>query len=397
MTDHPVDGDTVRLLHRRAREAIQGFSQSLPAYDSVPTRMVEADFVRGTQLNVDLFIRTIATGAPPTDAELEPVVEIAKTRYEDGVPLEEIIGNYHRVVDAIWSLLQSDEELTTRLDVNRFAIDIVHYVTQAVSRIALACNGARAQIDSPNRTEIHQVIIAALLNGHEPAPAVTLRGPALAQTYSVAVLRLDSDADATYSRAIGHRLACLDGAMVSASQSGWILLLAHTDSSVPSPESVAAELTSITRDGSDDDAPAQLIGGVARAEQRSQIPDAYRDARRICNLRAISTEPLQPVVAPVDILFDYLVASGDAGDQLLRLREIVTAEPALPDTLTAFLANESNQLAAARAMHVHRNTVSHRLARIHELTGHDPTTPIGAAIHQAAHLTEKLREVEAAD
>jgi sugar diacid utilization regulator len=44
----------------------------------------------------------------------------------------------------------------------------------------------------------------------------------------------------------------------------------------------------------------------------------------------------------------------------------------LADTLEAYLANDGNMKATARALFVHRHTVAHRLGRVKELTGLDP-------------------------
>lgn len=396
MTDdrfEQVNPDALRLLHRRARAVVQGFSESLPAYDQVPRPMVEADFVRGTQLNVDLFIRALTTGASPTDAELEPVVELARTRYDDGVPLEEVIGNYHRVVDAVWSALHSDSELAQQIDLNRYAVDMVHYVTRVVTRIALACQENPRSSESWNRAEVDQQIVEALLNGQDPPTWAAAYGPQLTQVYSVAVLRLDDDADVAYSRAFGKRLARA-GAIISAQQSGWIVLLGHSGPTIPSLESVAAELSTMQQ-VSTTDVDIRVLGGVARAEQRSGIPGAYHAARTVCQLRAIATEPIAAVVAPGDVLFGFLVATGAADDYLSQVRNRLCGDPALDDTLRAYLSCAGNQLATARMLHVHRNTVSHRLARIHELTGHDPATPVGAAVHQAAALAAQLHAASA--
>jgi PucR C-terminal helix-turn-helix domain len=45
----------------------------------------------------------------------------------------------------------------------------------------------------------------------------------------------------------------------------------------------------------------------------------------------------------------------------------------LAGTLEAYLANDCNMNATARAVFAHRHTVAHRLARVRELTGLDPS------------------------
>jgi hypothetical protein len=72
----------------------------------------------------------------------------------------------------------------------------------------------------------------------------------------------------------------------------------------------------------------------------------------------------------------------------------------LRQTLSSFLANDASIAATAGAMHVHRHTVGYRLARIAELTGHDPQTSQGHAQlslgMQAVELRSAMDAVDAA-
>lgn len=58
-----------------------------------------------------------------------------------------------------------------------------------------------------------------------------------------------------------------------------------------------------------------------------------------------------------------------------RLRALdPTARTTAIDTIRAFAAADLNVARAAGALHVHENTVRHRLDRIDATTGHDPRT-----------------------
>lgn len=54
-------------------------------------------------------------------------------------------------------------------------------------------------------------------------------------------------------------------------------------------------------------------------------------------------------------------------------------ESGLLDTAHAYLAHDANINATAAAIHAHRHTIANRLARLRELTGHDPQRPHGQA------------------
>lgn len=63
----------------------------------------------------------------------------------------------------------------------------------------------------------------------------------------------------------------------------------------------------------------------------------------------------------------------------------------LVETLRAFLAADGSLVAVARTQYLHVNSVRHRLARIRELTGTDPTTLGGAAAFSVALLAAQRR------
>jgi DNA-binding PucR family transcriptional regulator len=55
----------------------------------------------------------------------------------------------------------------------------------------------------------------------------------------------------------------------------------------------------------------------------------------------------------------------------------VSSSADLVHTLRAYYAHDARMNATAAAIHAHRHTISYRLGRIAELTGHDPQTPGG--------------------
>ncbi|WP_280391701.1 PucR family transcriptional regulator, partial [Nocardia wallacei] len=65
-------------------------------------------------------------------------------------------------------------------------------------------------------------------------------------------------------------------------------------------------------------------------------------------------------------------------------------QPLLAETLETFVDSGFNQLATARQLNIHRNTVTYRLARVHELTGLDPHRPTDAMTLSAARIARKL-------
>jgi hypothetical protein len=108
------------------------------------------------------------------------------------------------------------------------------------------------------------------------------------------------------------------------------------------------------------------------------VERAHREAR-LCLARATRRRPvvvlgdlpaLETAMAGADATALAVVAAKAVGLRALDL----TARAMTIDTIRAFAAADLNVARAATALHVHQNTVRHRLDRIDATTGHDPRT-----------------------
>nr|WP_240188718.1 helix-turn-helix domain-containing protein [Nakamurella flavida] len=113
--------------------------------------------------------------------------------------------------------------------------------------------------------------------------------------------------------------------------------------------------------------PCRTLGEAGSSCRQAQ--DAMRVAR--------SADPGDPVtlVDHRDVLVDVLVdAHPGAADALTRaVLDPLARYPYLVETLEVLLAHHLSQSVTARELFLHVNTVSHRLHRIHQLTGRHPT------------------------
>lgn len=122
----------------------------------------------------------------------------------------------------------------------------------------------------------------------------------------------------------------------------------------------------------------------ARAELAAaltaQAAEAVGAARGRATLAALVAGQPSEVLAPfVDALLRPLAEADRRRDS------------GLLDTLRAFLAADGSLVTVARSQYLHVNSVRHRLARIRELTGTDPTTLQGAAAFTVALLASQHR------
>jgi len=107
---------------------------------------------------------------------------------------------------------------------------------------------------------------------------------------------------------------------------------------------------------------AELMLDVIGRDDRmaDQLSEGMGDGVYRLLFRAMATDP-----AEVRRFFDETVAPLVTHDRQYRTD--------LLGTLEAYLANDCNMNATARAVYAHRHTVAHRLGRIRELTGLDPS------------------------
>lgn len=264
---------------------------------------------------------------------------------------------------------------------------------QAVTAVLSALESAALPAPAPG-TDLRQSVADALLRS-EPAEQLAVRGRVrLAPVYGL--LLLDGAASADESRAdlravqtflnLEHRRDLLATTAVQ-----------HRRLVVLVPLSVGAERAEVralaeraarglTEAGRDP------VLAVSAATDRAAVPAALDEAKDIMNVvRKLDypTGVYQLEDVPVET---SLMRSPDLATLLaLRLAPLSGSGAPLQETLRIYLESSQDRRHAARALHVHPNTLDYRLRRIRELTGLSPTVPrdiqtLGAAI-TASRLT----------
>lgn len=136
--------------------------------------------------------------------------------------------------------------------------------------------------------------------------------------------------------------------------------------------------------------PAPFWVGVTIAASRAEIPGLFTEARMLAELGRCLDRP-QMLCRRTDLMFEYTVAAGgSARAGLAAVLAPLDTQPLLAETLEVFVDTGFNQLATARLLNIHRNTVTYRLARVHELTALDPHRPTDAMTLSAARIARRL-------
>lgn len=364
---------------------IDGFYASLPPYKQMPVSLVETDFARGTKLNVDLFFDYLRRGAEPSEEDTRELVELAMDRLRDGTPLADVLERYRLGAAFLWEKLRdtvSPAEHELLLDTS---LVLLKYITLITARIATAAT-QRSLDPRWELLERRRGIADALLDGQDPVEWANDPVIPVADAFLVAVFRLSGTHGAPAS-ALRHRVEAIPGVFLRLDAGGWTALLPlHPgDDGSATLAALTARLPAPVPEG----APQYWVG-VGTARTRGAIPAMYAEARVLAELgRCLSHHEI--ICRRTNLQFEYTLAVSDAARPgLASVLAPLDTQPMLAETLDMFVDSGFNQLATARQLNVHRNTVTYRLSRVHELTGLDPHRPADAMTLSAARLARRL-------
>ncbi|MGJ0120107.1 PucR family transcriptional regulator [Williamsia sp. MIQD14] len=381
MTDRAA---VIRRLHQRASTVITSFSSAMPGYDDAPRALVEADVVHGIRVNIDLFFHYLSTGVMPTDAQLQPVVDLAITRHADGVALDDILGIYQTGSVTIWERTAGELGPADHAVLIEASTALVRYLTGVTGRIAAAIRSDAAPQHHWGTADARRVVATALLDGADPGPWATVRAGDIATSFCVCVLAPTAAADPVALRSVVTAITDIPGAFVVADHDGWTALVPALDGDQTGDATARALDEANPRDG----APT-FWAGVSAPTSRAGIPRARAEATLVCSVARTEGRHDEMCTGAM-VLFGFAVATAAAAHpHLRRVLAALDSDPILHETVRTHLASGSNTVSTAARMHVHRNTVGYRLARVAAVTGHDPRTTeggwvLGAALRLAA-------------
>lgn len=385
-TESRKQDDALRVLYSRASSLIDGFSGELRGHEAIPQSLMDADFVPGARLNLDLFFKLLAKGMHPTDEEIRPLIERATALVRDGMPLDEVLANYRIGTSFVWSQLIRSASDPLRDVLLAAALPLAQYLSTMTARIAIACVQHTPDPRWEQR-EYRRGITDALLAGSDPFEWAHDPAIPVADAFLVAVFRLGRPSPGTMTQ-LRNQINEIPGSFVRLDSGGWTALV---------PLEPGDTRGSITFEHMD--APLALTAptaerapfwvGISTASTRAQVPAAAADAKVLAELgRCLAKGDV--VCRRSALLFEYTVAVSAARQSLTTILDPLADQPMLSTTLDAFVESGFNQLATGRALDIHRNTVTYRLSRVHELTGLDPQRPADAITLSAARIARRL-------
>ncbi len=374
----------------------------LPESEALGTRMAERIcaeipiYAEGQMLGFDELVMSCANNlryvlgilAGDDAPSLEAPRATGTARAEQGLPYDAVLQAFRIGGRFIWELLvehappdQHDILLLAAADIWSVSDDLSSIVTEAY-RGALA---DRARRDSQRRA----VLVGSLLDGDD--------GTAEQALETVRVLNLGGSGDFVVVSAEsptpgGEGLPDVERALRRANvASAWRLEHDHQDGLVA------------LRFGFGIEQLVEALGGIATGRVGVSQPfariDRATDARRQARVACAAGTPGTPgVLAYGDQPLAVLLASSPEPARSV-IDAVLGPVLALPpddaavvlETARGWLAADGSTSAAARQLHVHRNTVRYRIRRLEELTGRDLARPVDAAeVHVALECARFL-------
>ncbi|MEV7414466.1 helix-turn-helix domain-containing protein [Streptomyces sp. NPDC089919] len=343
-------------------------TREIPAYRVLPAGVLERDLVANARAVLELFLRTVAEGRSPTEAELAPPIAWGAERARDGVPLAAVLRIYPLGATVAWQRVAAEPE--SGIDPDALVTRLLEFLGEVMPRVAEAYLRERDELDWAHR-EHRQHLAGALLAGRPARRSAERYGRTLADRYEVVAFRLPAVAgDRAATRLLRVLHAELDRCpevLVAFKGDGGALLIPEPG---PGAEALLARLDTATG--------LRCTAAAARAQDHQAVPGSHAEAAELLSLVEQLGYPVGLYRLP-DLAVEYQLARpGPARDALAGLLEPLAGHPHLLDALRAFLAADGRRSVAAAALNLHRNTLTYRLGRVQILTGYDATRPADA-------------------
>ena len=351
----------------------------LPEYRGA-SEQVQADLLVGAIEVAGLLAGSFAGGRALRREDAAGVRELAARRVHQGVEFDVFLHAYRVALVAFWDACAEEAERlrlprSAGYALARAAIEAIDLVTTQAAEGYLR---EETRVRTRSGREARD-LVERLLAGRPPDPRHRQpAAPGLDPTATLSVLvgrveaadQLPGDALLVARDVLAERL----GPPLVTLRHGELVAITRAvrDADLLAVRAVAFAQGIDVRFGLG--LPSAGFAGVERA---------YREAV-LCLARATPTRPvvllrdlpaLETAMAGTDATARAVIVAKGTG---LRTLDPTDRTMAI-DTVRAFAAADLNVARAATALHVHQNTVRHRLDRIHASTGHDPRTFRGLA------------------
>lgn len=340
------------------------FRSEIPGYARLSDAVIRGEILQVIRENVDLCLDWVAGGTAPATARFETFRASAKNRAAEGMPLEDLLRAYRRGGTAAWRAIVAEAAPNEREALLRAAELVMDYLDLVSGTVVAAYLEERE-----HHVSEHERSLRALLDA-------LVRGDALDDSHRATAERLGLPLAGdlvAFAIAIPGEGGRAHGRAAAALRAVGALALTEGDRVVgltsPRP-ALPGALPAGTL-------PPGAVAVVDVAARRAELADSLADVRFGID---IALRRGQTGVVPLRALaLDLLLAHAPRVATDLRTcvlgalgrNEGGRSRGDLLDTVATFLALRRDRRRAAERLHIHPNTLDHRLRRVRELTGLD--------------------------
>lgn len=377
-----------------AEKVLEAFFARSAAYRQLPHQLVDREITAAVSRNLQVFLRALREQRPPAPEEMADQIATAVRRAQQGVPLDVVLSTYHVAAHVGWLSMAGVAEPDEVGDLLATVPALLQFLSAAVPAVA-ASYLTEQQALHAERREAGRALVAALLTGRESEPLAERIGLELSSHHVVVAIRVEPapPSDGGDARLVAHglvrrlRAELPQHALSALDHDGGTVLLPTSADALDQELTDAAELVRRLHTA----AGTALMGGIAAAESREDIPTAARQAADIAELVQKLGRPPGAYVLD-DVLLEYqLCRPGPGRKRLARVMDRLAEHPDLLHTLRVFINSDHNRHRTAESLHLHRNTLNYRLRRVAELTGYNPADPADIRLLAASLVVHDLR------
>ena len=360
-----------------ARRMVEEFRSQITGYARLPDTVLAGQILAVSQRNVELFFRSITEDRGPTEDELEPFRESARSRAEEGLPLEDLLHAYRMGGRLGWETLVEaarPDEYPALLAAAGLLMRYIDSVSSAVAQTYL--DEHQHLVSEEERRQ--RTLMEALIHPERENPALrdlaARVGFPLAERYR------------PFSKSLPGAPTHAHSQLASALRARGLLALTEGD-----------RVTGLVAEDADEAVFTRPRGpyAVGTPTPRTELAAALADMRLLVDLgrrEQVDGEIAADAFVPELLLARSPDLATRIADRVLGPLEAYAERrtSGLLETLDAFLACGLDRRRTAEQLHVHPNTLDYRLRRIAELTSLDPGEPRDLVMLELALARRKL-------
>ena len=339
-------------------------------------RPLREDVRSWVRWNIDLMIRWLVDGQPPTESELERFRERARMLAANGMPADIVPANFRRGARYAWTAILDaarEDERAALVESADLLFEFIDRVSQLFSDTYASAGPAATISDEERRA---RALIARACAGEEP-----------------------SGEDLQLGERIGFDLSGAYRPFVMVTPAGSVQRHMTLAARLRARHLLAASEGRRVAGLANRKVPWRELGLDPRAAiaqgnrtRRAELLEAFDELRVVVDVAVRNGRGGE--IQPDDHVAELLLRRSPRLATRLRSRvydQLAAHDPELTRTLDALIEHDFDRGATATALPVHRNTLTNRINRIRAVTGLDVDSSEGRGLLWLAWLERRAQ------